>query len=128
MKCEFFWYFVFWDFVLFLWSVILVVCEFWFKFVFFCFFVMVFFDLMLYLENVFVVGDGNFLFIFCLVFVLFNILVKIIVILLDLCFELEENDFVVKNIGKLLVYENVEILYEVDVIDFFKIFGLRVFD
>lgn len=85
--------------------------------------IMVLFDLKFYLNNVLVVGDGNFLFIVCLVFVLLEMLVKIVVIFLDLCVVLVNNDFVVENIDKLFVFKNVEILYEVDVINLIEKFG-----
>lgn len=84
---------------------------------------MVLFDLKFYLNNVLVVGDGNFLFIVCLVFVLLEMFVKIVVIFLDLCVVLVNNDFVVENIDKLFVFKNVEILYEVDVINLIEKFG-----
>lgn len=84
---------------------------------------MVLFDLKFYLNNVLVVGDGNFLFIVCLVFVLLEMFVKIVVIFLDLCVVLVNNDFVVENIDKLFVFKNVEILYEVDVINLIGKFG-----
>lgn len=84
---------------------------------------MVLFDLKFYLNNVLVVGDGNFLFIVCLVFVLLEMLVKIVLIFLDLCVVLVNNDFVVENIDKLFVFKNVEILYEVDVINLIGKFG-----
>lgn len=85
--------------------------------------IMVLFDLKFYLNNVLVVGDGNFLFIVCLVFVLLEMFVKIVVIFLDLCVVLVNNDFVVENIDKLFVFKNVEILYEVDVINLIEKFG-----
>lgn len=85
--------------------------------------IMVLFDLKFYLNNVLVVGDGNFLFIVCLVFVLLEMFVKIVVIFLDLCVVLVNNDFVVENIDKLFVFKNVEILYEVDVINLIGKFG-----
>ncbi|XP_068702732.1 ferredoxin-fold anticodon-binding domain-containing protein 1-like [Montipora foliosa] len=81
-----------------------------------------------YSENVLVVGDGNFSFTLCLASALSNTSVKIIATSLDSRSELEENDFAVKNIGKLSAYENVEILHEVDATDLSKTFGPRVFD
>lgn len=82
----------------------------------------------LYSNDVLVVGDGNFSFTVCLASALSQTSVKIIATSLDSHAALANNRFAVENVDKLLAFENVEILHEVDATDLARTFGSRIFD